>query len=119
LVHHHHQGCGIEYVWGLAKKYYRNNIKADRKKLGKNFEANVVESLGQATVDFCRKCNNRVYRFMLAYKHYDANPDDLSSYEDIQRFVNKIFKSHRSAVDQDSGWIINLLKEIVSKRAPE
>jgi len=102
-------GKGIELCWGLIKKYYRRNFLAQQKK--NDFEACVYESFEQITPDLCRKFDNRIFRYLTAYKHYEDKTDE-QSYKLIEKFVNKSFKTHRSSLDAETGYIDELLREL-------
>jgi hypothetical protein len=103
-------GDGIEYSWGLSKKYYRNLPLQSKKGLA-NFRESVIDSVRRVTVDSARKFSALARRYMLAYSFYDTRIDEennqlaesgMPSYTDIERFVKKEAKVHRSVSDIDS-----------------
>jgi hypothetical protein len=97
-------GEGIEYSWGLAKKYYRN-LQLSQKKGVANFRISVKSCVSRVTNLSARRFCGLIRRYMLAYSHYD-NPDNQqtgASYTQIERFVKKESKSHRNVSDNDLG----------------
>lgn len=100
-------GLGIEYAWGLAKRFYRRKIKFQDKK--KDFGGSVDRALREITVDHCRKFLDRTRRYTMAYLWLDQNDVE---HEQIERFV-KVFKSHRSAMDQETAYFDKLIAEIL------
>ena len=109
-------GEGIEYAWGFAKKVYRN-LPFERKKGKANFHAAVRQSLHSVSIDTMRKFSAKARRYMLVYKLFDsaASPEEYASkgmsYREIERFVDKLMKVHRSAADQDTGFITKTWRE--------
>jgi hypothetical protein len=103
-------GEGIEYGWGYAKKTYRH-IPFKEKKGKEKFHAAVRKSLESVSIELMRKFSAKARRYMLVYSLFDsnANPEDFESqglsYKEIEKFVDKEMKVHRSALDQDHGYI--------------
>jgi hypothetical protein len=108
-------GEGIEYAWGLSKRYYRS-LPLARKRGIANFRFSVRESVDTVLVHHVRKFGGRIRRYMLAYTHYDSrenteNNQSHASYLDIENFVKKTSKSHRSIADFEVGYITKVLRE--------
>jgi hypothetical protein len=116
-------GEGIEYSWGLCKRYYRN-LPLQRKKGLNNFRGSVKESVARVSVESARKFSALTRRYMLAYSHYDTvegendnNQRERASYAQIERFVNKEAKIYRSVADIDSANITKVWRS--SMNLPE
>ncbi len=106
-------GEGIEYAWGLFKKYFRQTAHAGKK--GKaQFTSCVETSLKKVSVDHIRRFSARARRYMLTYSLLDS-PESLQghglSYREIEQYVNKIMKVHRSTADQESAFIAKVWRE--------
>jgi hypothetical protein len=126
-------GDGIEYVWALAKLFYRYQ-PISRKKNKEFFRLLVEESLsvGNLTLSRVRKCSKRARDYMLAYKAFAAASVDgartvstkagmresgtvvieddkkvTMNYSLIEKTM-KTFKTHRNAKDFDAKFIKNL-----------
>jgi hypothetical protein len=127
-------GDGIEYVWALAKLFYRYQ-PISRKRSKEFFRSLVEESLSVAnlTLSRVRKCSKRARDYMLAYKAFavmemDGDgtvPTELGTHGiDVVRAgdnTNKVvmnysliektmktFKTHRNAKDFDAKFIKKL-----------
>jgi hypothetical protein len=108
-------GEGIEYAWGLSKRYYRS-LPLARKRGISNFRLSVRESVDAVSVHNVRKFGGRIRRYMLAYTHYDSrintnNNQSHPTYLEIENFVKKTSKSHRSIADCEVGYITKVLRE--------
>jgi hypothetical protein len=106
---------GIEYSWGLSKKYYRN-LPLVRKKGLVNVRSSVLECVNKVTIDSVRKFAALARRYMLAYMFYDADHEGAElrtklSFESIERFVKRDKKTHRSVPDLDMGNASKVWKE--------
>jgi hypothetical protein len=106
-------GEGIEYAWGLSKKYYRN-LEYAKKRGIVNFRRSIRESIDFVSVDHSRKFAAKVRRYMLAYIHYDKRTDSNSpkpTYQQIEHFVKTESKTHRNVADSEFGYIAKIWKE--------
>jgi hypothetical protein len=106
-------GEGIEYAWGLSKKYYRN-LEYSRKRGIVNFRRSIRESIDFVSVVHARKFAGKVRRYMLAYIHYDQRADDNSpkpTYQQIEHFVKTESKTHRNVADSEVGYIAKIWKD--------
>jgi hypothetical protein len=102
-------GLGIEYGWGLSKRYYRRMITlADKKK---NFKGSVRLALEQVTKEHARCFCYKTRRYAMAYIALAENNLTDVEHAMIEKFV-KTLKPHRSAMDQDLRFIDNLVTEI-------
>ena len=103
-------GEGVEYVWGLTKRFYRS-IKIEEKRTKEKFQKMVRESIlfvkMKHVINFGEKCR----RYMMAYNAYDSN-GDLLTYRMIERFV-KMSKTHRNIFDQDKAFAEKAWKEAI------
>ena len=108
-------GCGVESGWGLSKRMYRRKISYDEKV--QDFEGCVLSCLRKITVSHARLFNHRVFRHRLAYKHFEES-GDIQSYEEIKKFVDKKFKTHRSSSDYETGFIDRLLNNLFGEENP-
>ena len=99
-------GEGIEYDWGMAKRYYRNIPFIDKVTKDK-FHKCVKQAMEYIYVKHARLFSGKARRYMLAYRN--MKKCDLS-YPNIQKFVHKV-KSHRSVDDQDTAYLNKLWRE--------
>ena len=103
-------GEGFEYVWGLAKRFYRsieNEEKRAKEKFQKMVRASILFVKRQYVINFAAKC--RCY--MMTYNAYNNNVDPLT-YRMIERFV-KMWKTHRNIVDRDKAFVEKAWREAV------
>lgn len=103
-------GLGIEYAWGLAKRFYRRKVKFQDKK--KYFAGSVDCALREITVHHCRKFLDRTRRYAMAYLWLDQKDVE---HVVIERFV-KVFKCLRSAMDQETGYFDKLIADILQNK---
>jgi hypothetical protein len=108
-------GEGIEYAWGFSKRFYRS-LPLSRKKGIANFRKSVRESVEAVKVENVRRFGGKIRRYMLAYLHYDRrngeeNEENKATYQEIESFVKKTSKSHRSIADSEVGYITKILRE--------
>jgi len=106
-------GEGIEYAWGLFKKYFRRAPHSEKK--GKTLFTSCVEtSLKKVSVYHVRRFSARARRYMLTYSFLDS-PESLAghglSYREIEQYVDKKMKVHRSTADQESAFIAKVWRE--------
>ena len=69
-------GEGVEYSWGISKKFYRSLPLSVKKGLV-NFRASVRQSVNHVSIHHVRKFAARARRYMLAYLHFDDNTTDV------------------------------------------
>ncbi len=96
---HELAGEGVEYVWGLAKRYYHSKTieeKRTKEKFHKIIRESVEFVRKEHVINFAAKCRRNM---MAYYNAYDSNGDPLT-YKMIGRFV-KMAKTHRNIADQD------------------
>ena len=60
-------GEGIEYCWGMAKKWYRN-IPLEENMTKEKFHESVKSSINQVEVKHARKFSGRARQYMIAYR---------------------------------------------------
>ena len=111
-------GEGIEYSWGLAKRFFRKLLV--RKKGRVNFHDSVRECLSYVKVDHVRKFAAKTRRYMLTYAFCAELPEvkchhagETLSYATIAKYVKTEFKTHRSASDQDTGFLARIHRESI------
>ena len=103
-------GEGVEYVWGLAKKFYRSK-SIEMKRTKDKFQKIVRESVEFVRKDHVIKFAAKCRRYMMAYNAYDNSNDPLT-YKLIERFV-KMAKCHRNIADQDKAFVEMAWKEAI------
>jgi hypothetical protein len=134
-------GEGIEYIWALAKLYYRHK-PLSQKRSKDSFRGLVNYCLSQNKLDVrsVQKSARRACEYMMLYKSYTAVVQDEESasgwnhngcnkkvvhfnYEMIEKAI-KTYKSHRNAKDFDVKFVSDLkldsvksefLKKVVTK----
>ena len=132
-------GEGIEFLWAIAKIYYRS-CPISRKRTKKIFLALVKECFSAAVIDTqtTRACSRRCREYMLMYSAIDRYLTNLVEAEksksnkgsqnqkvtgkgENDKFnenINhtlfeksiKLYKSHRSIADSDSAFVKRLVK---------
>ena len=88
-------GEGVEYVFGLLKRFYRS-LKMEDKKTKNKFEEAVRRSVNFVKRKHVNRFAARCRRYMLAYMHLDGE----FTYSIIEKFQRK-FKTHRNITDQE------------------
>ena len=99
-------GEGIEFCWGLAKRYYRS-ITLEKKRTRQMFEKCVRDSIRYVKQHHVSKFSAKCRRYMMAYNVYDGiknGSTDQLTYEEVERFIKKA-KTHRNLADQEKGFI--------------
>jgi hypothetical protein len=93
-------GAGIEFDWGISKKWFRrhNTYKP------KETEGLVRASLAVVTMLMAKKTARRARSYLRAYR----NPDAVS-YSLIEKFV-KLHKTHRNILDQETAYLEKMVK---------
>ncbi len=124
-------GEGVEYCWAQAKSHYRQ-VPVSQKRGRENFKQLVRECTCPVNViskEIVEKFSARARAYICTYHHHDlqelqrhgsdttlenttpnARPKQELLYNDIER-LRKAFKSHRCALDFDSGFVNSTLKE--------
>ena len=93
-------GEGIEFVWGLTKKRFRN-IPLHDKNCKEKFQDCVKACINHISIDNVRNFSGKCRRYMLAYENISK---DSLGYDSIEKFVKKV-KTHRDMADLDKGYI--------------
>lgn len=123
-------GVGIEYIWGVAKNYYRRE-PLSRKRGREHFFALVRECLstkkdGNLKIQTVRGCAARGRAYMLAYRarsllELDDSEETVEWLKNnpicfalLDKCVRK-FRAHRSANDFDRGFINNLMLQAMAE----
>ena len=89
-------GEGVEYVFGLMKRFYRS-LKMDDKKTKNKFKEAVRKSVNFVKREHVNRFAATCRRYMLAYNHLDGE----LTYSIIEKFQRK-FKTHRNIADQET-----------------
>ena len=110
-------GEGIEYSWGCQKQWYKG-LPLREKRTKEKFIENVKLSLTKERLSLVqiRKFAKQARCYILAYHSMNMNPDNANfgdlTPQLIERLAKKSFKTHRSALDFDHGFINgNLMNE--------
>jgi hypothetical protein len=91
-------GKGIEFSWGVSKKYFRkiNNCK------GKDLHENILTSFSVIDLPQARRNARRTRRYRAAYDVTGKTEEQLAtSFELVEKFC-KDHKCHRNILDQDT-----------------
>jgi len=105
-------GEGIEYAWGLFKRWYRS-ISLENKKGKEKFEVEIKKCIRKVSKNHANRFAARCRRYMLAYLNKARQTRDEEgslTFTSIEKFV-KHFKCHRSTADQDWGFIAQVWRE--------
>ena len=105
-------GEGVEYCWGLAKRFYRSK-GIEEKRTKERFNRVIRESIQFVRREHVEKFSAKCRRYMIAYNTYNCDGDgDTLTYKAIERFV-KIAKCHRNIADQDKAFVEKAWKEAI------
>ena len=110
-------GEGIEYAWGVAKKWYRR-IPYQKKRSFAQFVHCVKLSLSQVNTSMSRKFSKKARTYMLGYHHQkkqdnsDVSVKVESSYEYNEK-IHRLYKSHRDCSTTDCAFISQVIKECI------
>ena len=110
-------GEGIEYAWGLAKKYYRR-IPYREKRSFTQFVVSVKLSLSKVSLDMSRRFSQKARSYMLGYHHQRKEKDSevrvkVESSYDYNEKIHKLYKSHRDISTTDFVFISEVIKECI------
>ena len=103
-------GEGIEYSWGCQKQWYQSIPLKDRKGKDK-FYPKVKESLSLDRLTLTRVFGRRARSYILAYHKMNLKAEEQGQLDlgdltpQIIEKLAKQFKTHRSALDFDQGFI--------------
>ena len=104
-------GEGVEYAWGMMKRYFRS-LNLDKKNTKAKFEKVVRETVGCVSKKNVEMFSARCWRYMMAYSYLSENEDKLT-YAMIERFV-KVSKTHRNIGDQEKGFLQKVILDSIS-----
>ena len=128
IAHPELAGEGIEYDWGFSKLLYCRHPLADKKKKEK-FRELVRKCISREsiTIEMRRKFSRRAREYIGAYRALSLHRAAVESLGDgegdgeqeqseipsmsaqlIEKVV-KLYKSHRNIIDQEKGWIKNIM----------
>ena len=106
-------GEGIEYAWGLGKRYFRR-LTRNKKGNKTKFMQVVRDSMGKVSLRTVRRFSAKARRYMLTYLLFDSRnqsaTDDILFVE-IEKYVNVSMKTHRCTLDQEHSFIQQVWKE--------
>ena len=101
-------GEGVEYCWGLAKRFYKSKGSEEkRKKVRFNFV--IRESIQFVRREHVETFSAKCRQYMIVYNTYDG---DVLTYRMTKRFV-KIAKCHCNIADQDKEFVEKAWKEVI------
>ena len=98
-------GKGIEFSWGVSKKYFRKIAK----KTSTAVRSNVILSFSVLDLYQSRRNSRRTRRYREAYDNSDDKKGP-ACYADFEKFV-KTHKCHRNILDQDTAEIAKVLAD--------
>ena len=104
-------GEGVEYAWGLGKKFFRNE-GLEKKRTKNKFEQVVRSAIEYVRKDHVEKFSAKCRRYMMAYNNINKETQHLT-YEWIEKFVKKT-KTHRNILDQERGFIEEVWRASIS-----
>ena len=105
-------GEGVEYAWGMMKRYFRS-LSLDKKNTKGKFKKVVRETVvGCVSKKNMELFSARCRRYMMAYSCLNNNNDKLT-YAMIERFV-KVSKTHRNIGDQEKGFLQKVILDSIS-----
>ena len=104
-------GEGVEYCWGLSKRFFRNK-GLETKNTKNKFENVVREAIEYVRKDHVEKFSAKCRRYMMAYKNIENESMGLT-YDWVERFVKKT-KTHRNILDQERGFIEEVWRASIS-----
>ena len=104
-------GEGVEYCWGLSKRFFRNQ-GLEKKNTKKKFEDIVRQSIEYVKKEHVVKFAGKCRRYMMAYYNARNGAHELT-YDWIERFVKKT-KTHRNILDQERGFIEEVWRASIS-----
>ena len=115
-------GEGVEYSWALSKSHYRRlplRLKKTRKEFKELVKASIARNI--VTTERTRKFSRRARAYICACRAFhdmkkeEHDPNERTNYPlslpAIEKMV-KDFKTHRSALDFDRGFITSVLQVI-------
>jgi hypothetical protein len=117
-------GEGIEYSWGCAKNYFRQQPLKDKRKK-ENFRNTVRKCISEEylTRERVRKFSRRARQYILAYQALHSQEEEQQQPSSTTHQITpmkieslvKDFKTHRCALDFDKGFIKTVItkKEVV------
>ena len=103
-------GEGVEYVWGMAKRFYQS-YALDKKNLKHKFNKIIRCSIEYVNKNNIEIFSARCQQYMMAYLH--LLKADRFAHAMIERFV-KISKTHRNIGDQEKGFIQKVILDSIS-----
>ena len=114
ICHAELAGEGIEYSWGCSKNKYRTE-PLSKKKVKETYRELVKKCISRdnLTTERVRKFSRRARSYICAYyqMHYaDVNPDASVPEQVKIEQLAKSYKTHRSVVDFNYGFITSVVK---------
>ncbi len=103
-------GVGVEYSWGIAKKYFRKQNDC----IAANLHANIQKALSIVTLENVWKSARRTRDYVRAYQ--DIAAGEMQSYSldfshsDIEK-MRKEQKTHRNILDMEKAFLKTLVTE--------
>ena len=98
-------GKGIEFSWGISKKYFRSMPK----KTSAGIHQNILKLFSVMDIRQSLKNSHRTSRYRNVYDNIDGSKDH-NCHEDVEKFVPN-HKCHQNILDQDTAEINKVLIE--------
>ena len=102
-------GIGIEYTWGYAKLRSRREFNDT---IPRNLRINVLRSLNRSVItrDRVFKFTRKARKYKISYLTlvHEADGADATAAKDNIAHITKLFKVHRSAMDADYLFIVEV-----------
>lgn len=98
-------GCGVEYVFGYSKRYFRKHNDC----VTKNLRANVDRSLAPDVVTSRRlwKFGRRAWLYQQMYSEISRSTDDVS-FDLLEKTMMEKKKTHRNILEIERVFLINV-----------
>ena len=102
-------GCGVEYVFGMSKKYFRKHNSDNHE--AKYLKPKVLASFSDNAIEYKHICKfeRRTRAYMMMYmdmyeSEKNGEASDLSSYASLEKTMKERKKTHRNILEIESGF---------------
>ena len=102
-------GEGIEYAFGMMKRFYRN-LPLSEKNTREKFNGCVRRSILHLTMQHIIRFSGKCRRYMLTYQSHPQYANNSLTYASVERFTKQI-KTKRNIADQDKAYISQVWKQ--------
>lgn len=97
-------GVGIEFSWGMAKKFFRRRNCQAKRLSGKTLNPRVLLALRHVTKANVAAFARRTRRYRAAYEAVANSTTLVVEYVAVEKFV-KLHKTHRCIMDQETAFL--------------